>query len=246
MKIIGVIPARYASSRFPGKPLAEICGKPMIQRVYEQCIKVSELDDVYVATDDELIYKTVEAFGGKAIMTLKTHSCGTERVAECAKNLNLGKKDIVVNIQGDEPLIDPREISQVIHALLDNACIDVGTLKKQITSKKEQDDINVVKVVTDCKNRALYFSRNKIPSNVKDGEQPPVYKHIGIYSYRAEFLTEYINLEKSDLERGESVELLRAVEYGYKVRIEETSYESIAVDIPEHILEVERVLQNTI
>ena len=238
MKIIGVIPARYQSSRFPGKPLADILGKPMIWWVYQQCLKVPELDEVYVATDDERIFNTCTQLGIRVIMTSDRHHSGTDRIGEVASRINA---DIYVNIQGDEPLIEPQMIRDLISVFSDES-VYYGSLRKQITDEAEIQAPSTVKVVVDKNEDALYFSRNVIPSNVKDGKPVRIYRHVGIYAYKREFLNTFIQLPPSELESIEGLEQLRALENGYKLRVHETQYDSIGVDLPEHIALVEQAI----
>lgn len=240
MKIIGVIPARYQSSRFPGKPLALILGKPMIWWVYQQCVKVPELDEVYVATDDERIYKTCEQLGIRVLMTSDQCHTGTDRVGEVAAKI---EGDLFVNIQGDEPTIEPQMISDVIDIFRDES-VYFGSLRKQITDEAEIRAQSTVKVVVDKNEDALYFSRSIIPSNVKDGPLARVYRHVGIYAYKRDFLTTFIQLPPSELEAGEGLEQLRALENGYKLRVHETQFDTIGVDLPEHIPMVEQLIRN--
>lgn len=238
MKKIAIIPARYSSSRFPGKPLALICGKPMIQHVYERVSKVQELDDVYVATDDRRILDTVEDFGGKALMTSDAHRCGTDRIAECVRILGLECDDLILNIQGDEPLIRPEMVRDLI-SCFEKPSVVMGTLKKEISDPYELDNPNVVKVITDKDDNAIYFSRYCIP--YQRGEYTPKhYKHIGIYGYRKDFLLEFSKMPQTPLEKSESLEQLRAIENGFKIKVKETDYQTIGVDTPEQIKEVEK------
>lgn len=238
MKIIGVIPARYQSSRFPGKPLADILGKPMIWWVYQQCLKVPELDEVYVATDDERIFNTCTQLGIRVIMTSYRHRSGTDRIGEVASRINA---DIYVNIQGDEPLIELQMIRDLI-SIFDDHSVYYGSLRKQITDEAEIQAPSTVKVVVDKNEDALYFSRSVIPSNIKDGKPVRVYRHVGIYAYKREFLNTFIQLPPSELESIEGLEQLRALENGYKLRVHETQYDSIGVDLPEHIALVEQAI----
>ena len=224
MKIIGVIPARYKSSRFPGKPLVDICGKPMIWWVYQQAKKVKEFDEVYIATDDERIKAACEEHTMNVIMTSDKHETGSDRVAEVAAKV---EGDLFVNIQGDEPVINPEMIREVISIFLEDETVTFGSLKKEITDPDEIRATSTVKVVTDQKGDAMYFSRSVIPSNVKDGNLARVFRHVGIYAYK----------------RGEGIEPLRAMERGYKMRLKETKHSSIGVDLPEHIEKVERVIK---
>lgn len=240
MKSIVIIPARYASSRFPGKPLAEICGKPMIRHVYESVLKVKEIDDIYVATDDERIFDVIEKFGGKALMTSKKHTCGTERLAECAEILALDDKDIILNIQGDEPLIHP-EMVRELKSIFEEPDVLMGTLKRELEPFENVENPNIVKVVTDLDDNAIYFSRHAIPFKRNDiGIK--VYKHIGVYGYRKDFLMKFSKMEKTPLEQTESLEQLRVIENGYKIKVKETKYQTIGVDTPEQIALVEEQL----
>lgn len=239
MKIVGIIPARYKSSRFPGKPLALICGKPMIWWVYQQCTKVEELDEIAVATDDSRIFDSCVELGIKAVMTHDNIPTGSDRVAEAAKSID---GDLYINIQGDEPVIEPEMIRQTIK-LFDDKSVYFGTLKKAITDIDLINSVNTVKVVTDCNDNALYFSRSVIPSNIKDGRIADVFRHVGIYAYTKEFLQKFHEMEQTDLELGEAIEPLRALQNGYKIRVGETQYDSIGVDVPEHIHEVEKIIK---
>lgn len=239
MKIIGVIPARYQSSRFPGKPLADILGKPMIWWVYQQCLKVRELDEVYVATDDERIFNICTEFGMRVIMTSDQHRSGTDRLGEVATKVS---GDLFVNIQGDEPLIEPQMIRDLI-GIFDDQSVYYGSLRKQITDEAEIQAPSTVKVVVDKNEDALYFSRSVIPSNVKDGKPVRIYRHVGIYAYKRDFLMTFIQLPPSELEAVEGLEQLRALENGYKLRVHETQFDSIGVDLPEHIALVEQAIR---
>lgn len=236
-KIVAIIPARYHSSRFPGKPLVVIAGKPMIQRVYEQVKQVNDVDEIIVATDDERIYSAVLRFGGKAVMTGEC-SCGTERVYEAVKDYSC---DIVVNIQGDEPLIKPEMINELI-AVFEEDTVEMATLCKRITEIADINNPNIVKIVRDKDDNALYFSRHPIPYNRDVRNDVSYFKHIGIYGYKKEFLKKYIQTEKTSLEIAENLEQLRVLESGYKIRVRETVYDSIGVDIPEDILKIDKEL----
>lgn len=240
MKIIGVIPARYKSSRFPGKPLTDILGKPMIWWVYQQAKKVPEFDQVYVATDDDRIERVCKEYGLDVVMTSDKHETGSDRVAEVATKVD---GDLFVNIQGDEPVIKPEMIQQVISIFTEDDSVYFGSLKKEITDQEEIKATSTVKVVTDEKGDAMYFSRSVIPSNLKDGKLARVFRHVGIYAYKKDFLLEFNKLTQSELELGEGIEPLRAMERGYKMRLKETEYSSIGVDYPEHIKLVEDVLK---
>lgn len=241
MKIVAIIPSRYQSSRFPGKPLAQICGKPMIQHVYENVKKVAALDAVYVATDDDRIYEAVEAFGGQVLMTSDKHTCGTDRLAECADILNLNDDVLVLNIQGDEPMIRQEMVQDLIDAF-DSDDVYMGTLKKAIDQEEEIGNPNVVKVITNVQGNAIYFSRYPIPFE-RDGKKAKHYKHIGVYGYKTWFLKHYSKMEKTGLEIAESLEQLRVIERGYQIRVNETKYQTVGVDTPEQLAQVEALME---
>lgn len=239
MKIISIIPSRYQSSRFPGKPLALIYGKPMIQWVYEKVNSVESIAETYVATDDERIYSAVCAFGGKAIMTGECN-CGTDRVYQACKDIDA---DIVLNIQGDEPMIKQEMILQLISAFDDDS-VNMATLKKQIFTEADINNPNIAKILTDENNNAIYFSRSTIPYN-RDGAEVKYYKHVGVYGYKKDFLKTFVSLPQASLEKAEQLEQLRAIQNGYKIRVVETQYESIGVDLPEHIARVEEEMKKS-
>lgn len=240
-KILGVIPARYASSRFPGKALARIGSKCMLQHVYERVAMARYLSNVVIATDDERIYDAARNFGALVRMTRADHPSGTDRVAEVA---SAESAEWVVNVQGDEPLIDPDAIDAAILPLVDDSSIPMGTLKKRIEDPAEVDDPNVVKVVTDRFDNAIYFSRATIPYQRDRNAGPLVrYKHIGLYVYRRDFLLRYPELVPGPLERAERLEQLRALENGYKIRVVETEYESVGVDTPEDLEKVSKLFE---
>ncbi|MDE6568448.1 MAG: 3-deoxy-manno-octulosonate cytidylyltransferase [Lachnospiraceae bacterium] len=238
--IVAVLPARYQSSRFPGKPLAMIAGKRMIQRVYEQVKQVSGISRVVVATDDERIYSAVRQFQGEVIMTGNC-SCGTERVYEAIKG---DPCDIVINVQGDEPLIKPEMINELIAVFEDDKVV-MATLCKEITEMNDINSLNIVKVVRDRNDNALYFSRYPVPFNRDERSDVKYFKHIGIYGYKKEFLEEYVQLEKTPLEIAENLEQLRVLENGYKIKVKETIYDSMGVDTPEDVLRVEKCCLKT-
>lgn len=237
-KIIAMIPARYGSSRFPGKPLASVLGRPMIQWVYERTAEAKNISEVYVATDDIRIYDAVNAFGGLAIMTGECRS-GSDRLYQASKKISY---DIVINVQGDEPTIRSDEIDELAEAFLDRD-VYMATLKKAILEPAEIKDPNIVKVVTDKFDNALLFSRYSIPYNREKCKDIKYYKHIGIYGYRRTFLKIFAGLPESTLEKTEKLEQLRVLENGYKIKVLETEYETIGVDLPEHISLVEKNLQ---
>ncbi len=239
MKIAGIIPARYASSRFPGKPLADILGKPMIQHVYEQSLKCALLDDLYVATDDSRIFDCVIGFGGKALMTAESHTTGTERCHEVASSLD-SSFGVVINIQGDEPYIHPGQIEQLASAFLQDD-IQIATLVKKIRTRDELFNPNVVKVMTDHSGRAICFSRSPIPfcrgKEEADWLENTIYfKHIGIYGYRTDVLRKIVSLPVAPPEKAESLEQMRWIWNGYSIMTRETEYESIAIDTPADLL----------
>lgn len=241
-RIIAVIPARYQSTRFPGKPLALIAGKAMIQRVYERVSSVEEISQVLVATDDQRINDCVINFGGKCVMTGKCN-CGTERVYEAVKNVEC---DIVLNVQGDEPLIKKEMILDVLSVFEENAdiYIPMATLKKEITEKGDIENPNIVKVVTDIQGKALYFSRFPIPYNRDKTQDISYFKHIGIYGYDRGFLEKFVGMERSPLEISENLEQLRALENGYDIYVKRTEFDSIGVDLAEHVKKIEEALKN--
>ena len=240
-KVIGVIPARYGSSRFPGKIIAMIAGKPMIQRVYEKAKQSKLLDDLIVAVDDERVKNAVEGFGGKAVMTGAEHQSGTDRIAEVMKKIDC---DIVVNIQGDQPLLDPNMIDEAVQPLLDDASIPMSTIKTKI-GPEGFNDPGVVKVVTDVNGLALYFSRSLIPFP-RDGEKTNVYEHVGLYVYRRDFLLKISATPQSFLEKTEMLEQLRVLENGYKIIVVETKSDraaGVSVDTQEDLANVEKMIE---
>ncbi len=247
MKISAVIPARYASTRFEGKALADILGKPMVQHVYERTSKASLVSEVIVATDDERIAAAVRAFGGRVEMTSRAHETGTDRLAEVAARLD---SEIIVNVQGDEPLIEPAMIDEAIAPMVEDAAIPMGTLKSRIKSLHDFLSPNVVKVVTDWEGFALYFSRSPLPNfrdkwnDLKDEKFASgkllCYKHVGLYVYRREFLLQYAQMSPTYLELAEKLEQLRVLENGYRIKVVETEHESIGVDTPG---DLEKVLE---
>lgn len=238
-KTVAVIPARYKSSRFPGKPIAKICGKPMIQWVYESVCTVNELSDVFVATDDIRIQQVIDNIGGRTIMT-ENCNCGTERVYQAIKNIDC---DIVLNIQGDEPLIKKYAINDLIRAF-DDPNVKMATLKKEILKDKDINDPNIAKVITDNNNDAIYFSRSRIPYNRDVSTNVRYYKHIGIYGYTKSFLRQFVAWPPSALEIIEQLEQLRVIQNQHKIRVMETQYDSIGVDLLEHIAIVETIINN--
>ena len=230
--ILAVIPARYASSRFPGKALALLDSRTMLEHVYERVSMARYLGSVIIATDDERIYREARRFGARVQMTRGDHVSGSDRVAEVASTFE--RVDLVVNIQGDEPLLDPAAIDAAVEAIADQSSVPMATLKKRIQDPREARDSNVVKVVTDLAGNALYFSRSPIPL-ARDGGEVICYKHIGLYVYRREFLLRYSSLPVGPLERAEKLEQLRALENGFVIRVAETRYDSMGVDTPEDL-----------
>lgn len=240
MKVAGIIPARYGSSRLPGKPLKDICGKPMIQYVYEQACACELLEQVIVATDDLRIVEAVRGFGGNAEMTSSSHLSGSDRIGEVARDLDC---EIVVNIQGDEPLIQPRIIDEITRELLVDPGVVMSTGCYRIRDREMYENPNVVKVVSDKNNDALYFSRSLIPYP-RNSETFAAYEHIGIYAYTKEFLMRYITFENTPLCNTESLEQLKAMEKGYRIRLVEIrdGYNGISVDTQEDLDQVARIV----
>ncbi|SDF58089.1 3-deoxy-manno-octulosonate cytidylyltransferase (CMP-KDO synthetase) [Methanolobus vulcani] len=238
MKVVCVIPARYDSSRFPGKPLVELCGKVMIQRVYEQIKKAKMIDKSYIATDDMRIAKCARSFGADVIMTSSCHECGTDRIMEAVQNIDC---DIVLNVQGDEPLVDPQALDILIDTIVTDSKVYMATMVSPIEDEKDYNDPNVVKVVKDLNNYALYFSRAGIPFS-RGGVISHVFKQAGIYIYRKDFLIRFASLGTTLYENIEKLEQLRALENGYKIKVVETSYSSVSVDTPEDADRVRNII----
>lgn len=242
MSVVCIIPSRYESSRFPGKPLADLCGKPMVQHVYDRVLASPVVALAAVATDDERIYRAVVGFGGRAVMTAPRHRSGTDRVAEAASLLGLGESDVVVNVQGDQPLFAPVQVQEVAQPLLEDPAVDMATLVYKIEREEEITHPNAVKVVFDRNHFALYFSRATIPYVRDKGLQASYYKHHGIYAYRKGFLDSFSRLEQTELERLEALEQLRALEHGYRIKVVETQYDSVEVDTPAELERVRQIL----
>jgi 3-deoxy-manno-octulosonate cytidylyltransferase (CMP-KDO synthetase) len=241
-KVVVVIPARYGAARLPGKPLVSLAGQPMIQRVYQRAKLAKTADRVIVATDDERIHTAVEAFGGEARMTRSDHRTGTERVAEVAAHVD---GDVFVNVQGDEPLLDPVSLDIAVQALLDEPRADVATVATPIRTPADIMDPNVVKTVLDFDGNALYFSRAPIPW-VRDTAgkiQVRHMKHLGLYVFQRDALLEYPTLPQGELERIEQLEQLRWLENGVKIRVAEVEHDAVSVDVPEDVARVEKLLQ---
>ncbi len=242
MAIFAFIPARFQSSRFPGKPLAPIAGKPMIQHVWERAARCEAFTRVVVATDDQRIAACVEKFGGKAVMTDAAHRSGTDRICEAALKTGVRDEDIVVNIQGDQPLLEPTMITELIGPLLEDDTVPMSTLKWRMRDSSDIANTNHVKVVTDLNGFALYFSRHPIPFYRETDTEEIVFKHLGLYAYRMGFLVRYTRLPEGRLESAEKLEQLRALENGFKIKVTETSCNSTEVDVPEDIPKVEKHL----
>ena len=240
MKVLCVIPARYASTRLPGKPLSMIAGKPMIQHVYERACQAQLPNEVVVATDNELVEKAVLDFGGKAVMTSPDHPSGTDRLAEVA--LMYPDVDVIVNVQGDEPMIPPEVIDRLSEAFNGDANLNMATMKV-VMDEEDYENPAAVKVVTDQQGYALYFSRSLMPYPRNKPEGFKVFKHVGIYAYRRNFLLKYAALAPTPLEKAESLEQLRALENGYKIKVLESDFQGIGVDTPEDLAAVNALFE---
>ncbi|WP_297570861.1 3-deoxy-manno-octulosonate cytidylyltransferase [uncultured Anaerovibrio sp.] len=240
MNTLCVIPARFASTRLPGKPLADIAGKPMIVRVYQQASKARRLTGVIAAVDDERVYEAVVSNGGRAMMTAKDHPTGTDRLAEVAAAHP--EAELIINVQGDEPMIEPAIIDELAAAFDDDPDLQMATVKSPMESQADINNPNNVKVVTDKNGYALYFSRSPLPY-FRENTGMTVYKHIGIYAYKRDFLLEYAKMMPTQLEQTESLEQLRALENGYKIKVIETDYHFVGVDTPEDLVAVNAAYQ---
>lgn len=234
MKIIAMIPARYKASRFPGKLMKDLGGKPVILRTYEAALQTGLFDEVFVVTDSTLIFNTISEANGKAIMSKKEHECGSDRIAEAVENLDV---DIVVNVQGDEPFIDEISLKKLIHVFKEDNHqeIDLASLKVQITNKEDIENPNNVKVITDVHNRAIYFSRSVIPFHRDTDVKVNYYKHKGVYAFRKQALLDFYNTPMTPLEASEKIEAIRYQEIGKQIKMVETSVESIGIDTPEDL-----------
>jgi len=235
MKVYGIIPARYSSTRLPGKVLADIAGKPMVQHVYERACKSSALDRLVVATDDDRVFERVRGFGGEVVKTSPTHPSGTDRVAEAAQKLGLQDFDLVVNIQADQPLFESGMIDEIVGPFREDPDLPMAALIYPIRFQEDLNNPSVVKVVCDKRKFALYFSRSPMPYVIAPNLPTRYYKHIGPYAYRMDFLLKFTQLERGDLERAESLEQLRALEYGYRIKMVVTQFDSQEVDTPEDL-----------
>ncbi len=239
MEPVAIIPARYGSTRLPGKPLLDLCGKPVIQHVYERAQETAIFSSVIVATDSEEIFRCVKAFGGEAVMTSPDHTSGTERIAEAARAFDA---HCIVNIQGDEPFLHPEMLRQLWASYRSESVAMVGTLCHHLTRYEDVWNPNVVKVVTDEEGYALYFSRSPIPhvagtphAGEIDGAGGVWYKHVGVYAYRRDFLLQYSELPRSSLEKSESLEQLRVLAAGYRIRVYTSRWESMGIDTEEDL-----------
>jgi 3-deoxy-manno-octulosonate cytidylyltransferase (CMP-KDO synthetase) len=241
--VVGIIPARYDSKRLPGKPLVLIHDRPMIQHVYQRASEATTLQQLVVATDDPRIQKAVAQFGGEVLMTSGEHLSGTDRVAEAARQLVLKDDAIVVNIQGDEPLLRAEMIDSLVQNLQENGDVPMATLAYPETDNHDLTDPGVVKVVLDAKWRALYFSRSPIPAVRDRSSPPPYYKHLGFYGYRNGFLQEFTKLSPGVLEKLEKLEQLRALEHGFYISVVITPFDSISVDTPEDLTRVRKIME---
>ncbi len=244
MSTIAVIPSRYASTRLEGKALMDIAGKPMVQRVYEVALGAQLVDRVIVATDDKRILDTVQGFGGEAELTSPHHLSGTDRIAEVVANLSC---ELVVNLQGDEPLMDPRLIDSVVQLLLDNQDVPMASAQTSIETIEDLKNPNIVKVVSDRNGYALYFSRSPLPYRFSADEDDRAsfgFKHIGLYVYRKDFLKKIVGLDPSPLEKQERLEQLRVLENGYKIKLVTTKYDSLGVDTPEDLIQARKRIED--
>ncbi|MDM8540768.1 3-deoxy-manno-octulosonate cytidylyltransferase [Desulfococcaceae bacterium HSG9] len=252
MKIVAIIPSRYESSRFQGKPLALIAGKPMVEHVYTRACQAKLIEDVMVATDDKRIFNAVAQFGGKAIITSAANRSGTDRLAEAAEKMNLAADDLIVNIQGDQPLLNPRSIDEMVQphlyplekqTLQDSPpAVQMSTLAFKIVNKQEITNPKDVKVVFDSRGFALYFSRSPVPCARDASEHFATYKHLGFYAYKRSFLDTFRQLPTGHLENIEKLEQLRALEYGHSIQVIITPHDSPEVDLPEDIARIEKLL----
>ncbi|MCD4742859.1 MAG: 3-deoxy-manno-octulosonate cytidylyltransferase [Desulfobacteraceae bacterium] len=239
-----IIPSRFGSARFKGKPLAQISGKPMIQRVYEQAVKSESISKVIIATDNQQIFDTVKSFNGEVVMTSATLRSGTDRVAEAASILGLNPDEIVVNIQGDQPVFNSKVLNELILPFETNNDIEMATLAFKIRNKEEITNPKDVKVIFDKNNFAIYFSRAQIPYPRDNDVEPDYYKHLGFYAYKKSFLDKISNLDSGEYENIEKLEQLRVLESGFKIKISITEYDAPGVDIPDDIKKIEHYLKN--
>lgn len=255
MKVAAIIPARYSSTRFPGKVLAPIAGKPMIQRVYERTSLARDIDHVLVATDDVRVAEFVKSFGGRTVMTGAEHESGTERVAEAASKIDV---DVIVNVQGDEPIIAPESLDLVVRPFAGDDVVAMSSLRRPIEDHDDYTNPNVVKVVCDDQDNAIYFSRSPLPHYREGGDlldrwretgerpaelSPAPMKHIGVYAYRSEFLQALAHFPPAELERAERLEQLRVLAWGFSIRMVTTPHDAVSVDVPEDLEKVEAAIR---
>lgn len=243
MKIIAMIPARYQASRFPGKLMKDLGGKPVILRTYEAAVNTNLFSEVYVVTDSDIIYKTISNSGGNAIMSKKEHECGSDRIAEAVENIDV---DIVVNVQGDEPFIDELSLSKLIEVFKIDIKkeVDLASLKVEITNKEDIENPNNVKVITDVNNMAIYFSRSVIPFHRDSSIDVKYYKHKGVYAFRKQALLDFYNTPITPLEAAEKIEAIRYQEIGKKIKMVETSVEAVGIDTPEDLEKALKFIKN--
>ena len=243
MKIIAMIPARYQASRFPGKLMKDLGGKPVILRTYEAAVNTNLFSEVYVVTDSDIIYKTITNSGANAIMSKKEHECGSDRIAEAVENIDV---DIVVNVQGDEPFIDELSLSKLIEVFKNDIKkdVDLASLKVEITNKEDIENPNNVKVITDVNNMAIYFSRSVIPFHRDSSVDVKYYKHKGVYAFRKQALIDFYNTPITPLEAAEKIEAIRYQEIGKKIKMVETSVEAVGIDTPEDLEKALKIIKN--
>ena len=241
MNVIAMIPARYNAARFPGKLMKNLGGKPVVLRTYEAVLHTNLFDEVYIVTDSDIIFETIVNAGGKAIMSKKVHECGSDRIAEAVENINA---DVVINVQGDEPFIDKISLSKLIDVFKRDVKkeIDLASLKVQITSKEEIENPNIVKVITDVNNLAIYFSRSVIPYQRDQDNPVKYYKHKGVYAFRKQALIDFYNTPMTPLEASEKIEAIRYQEIGKKIKMVETNVEAVGIDTPEDLEKAIRFL----
>jgi len=241
MNVIAMIPARYNAARFPGKLMKNLGGKPVVLRTYEAVLHTDLFDEVYIVTDSDIIFETIVNAGGKAIMSKKVHECGSDRIAEAVENINA---DVVINVQGDEPFIDKISLSKLIDVFKHDVKkeIDLASLKVQITSKEEIENPNIVKVITDVNNLAIYFSRSVIPHQRDQDNSVKYYKHKGVYAFRKQALIDFYNTPMTPLEASEKIEAIRYQEIGKKIKMVETNVEAVGIDTPEDLEKAIRFL----
>ncbi len=242
MKIIAMIPARYSASRFPGKLMKDLGGKPVILRTYEAALHTNLFDDVFIVTDSEIIFNTIEKAGGKAIMSIKEHECGSDRIAEAVENI---EADIVINVQGDEPFIDTVSLSKLVDVFKKDILkeVDLASLKVQITNKEDIENSNNVKVITDVNNMAIYFSRSVIPFHRDKSIEVKYFKHKGVYAFRKQALIDFYHTPMTPLEAAEKIEAIRYQEIGKKIKMVETDVEAVGIDTPEDLEKAKKHLE---